>query len=41
MHVNVGRTDVRLNDEALEEVDRFKYLWSQVYTGSEMDSIPE
>ena len=28
--MNVGRMDVRLNDESLEEADCFKYLGSQV-----------
>ena len=30
MHGNRGRMHVILNDEPLEEVDCFKYLWSQV-----------
>ena len=32
-YVNVCGMDVRLNDELLEEVDYFKYLWLQVATG--------
>ena len=38
---NGGRMHVSLNDEALEEVDRFKYLGSQVAAdgGCEIDVI--
>ena len=30
MYVNVGRMPVSLNDESLEELDCYKYLWSEV-----------